>query len=134
MDIKGTISSGFGQGKYFTQLDWVKEQFFSKLGFVPYPGTLNLDITKSELESLVRLFGQEGGVTIAPADNSCCSAICFTALINGLIEGAVVMPEFTKHPKGRLEIIAPINIRKRLSLADGDVVTLTFKGVKNGLS
>lgn len=124
--IKGTVSSGFGKGKFFTQLDWVVEEFQTKLGFVPYPGTLNVDISEDDNQSLVILFGLDGGVTIAPKDNICCSAFCFKVLINGQIDGAVVKPEDTEHPERRLEIIAPVNLRETLGLADGDVVTLEF--------
>lgn len=124
--LKGTISSGFGEGKYFTQLDWVVEAFQATLGFVPYPGTLNVDISTSEWQSLVT-FGQDGGVTIAPMDKACCFAICFPIQINDQISGAIVMPEVTKHPDGKLEIIAPVHIKKALNIADGDVVTLKLK-------
>lgn len=124
--LRGTISSGFGEGKYFTQLDWVVEAFQATLGFVPFPGTLNVDITTSEWQSLV-MFGRDGGVTIAPMDKACCSAICFTAQINDRINGAIVMPEVTKHPAGKLEIIAPVHIKKTLGLNDGDVITLRLR-------
>lgn len=124
--LKGTISSGFGEGKYFTQLDWVVEAFRTTLGFVPYPGTLNVDITTSEWQSLVT-FGRDSGVTISPMDEACCSAVCFSAEINDRINGAIVMPEVTKHQAGKLEIIAPVHIKKMLGLADGDVVTLKIK-------
>jgi len=90
--LKGTISSGFGEGKYFTQLDWVVEAFRTTLGFVPYPGTLNVGINTSEWQSLVT-FGRDSGVTIAPMDEACCSAICFPVQINDRINGAIVMPD-----------------------------------------
>lgn len=128
MEIKlqGTVSSGFGEGKYFTQLDWVVEQFLNKLGFVPYPGTLNVDIPENDWDSLVS-FGQTGGVFIEPRNKTFCSAICYEALINDQLIGAVVMPGETKHPTGRIEIVAPVSIKDTLSIVDGDEVTLTLK-------
>ena len=128
MEIKllGTVSSGFGEGKYFTKLDWVVEQFLNKLGFVPYPGTLNVDIAENDWDNLVS-FGQDGGVLIEPRNKTFCSAICYEALINDRIVGAVVMPGETKHPAGRIEIVAPVRIKDMLSIVDGDVVTLTLK-------
>ena len=44
MTIIGTIHSGAGKGAFFMQLDWVVRQCELKLGFVPYPGTLNLRV------------------------------------------------------------------------------------------
>ncbi len=38
------MCAGQGQGRSFTRLDWVRRQFRDKLGFAPYPGTLNLQI------------------------------------------------------------------------------------------
>ncbi|SHI17710.1 DUF120 domain-containing protein [Desulfosporosinus lacus] len=128
MEIKlqGTVSSGFKEGKYFTQLDWVVEQFLNKLGFVPYPGTLNVDMIELDWDSLVS-FGQTGGVFIEPRNKTSCSAICYETLINDQLVGAVVMPGKTKHPIGRIEIVAPVCIKDTLNIVDGDVVTLTFK-------
>jgi CTP-dependent riboflavin kinase len=37
------------------------------------------------------------------------------------------MPEVTKHPAGKLEIIAPVHIKKTLGLNDGDVITLRLR-------
>lgn len=124
--LNGTVSSGLGEGKFFIQLDWVVEQFMAKMGFVPYPGTLNVDIAESDWYSLLE-FVQDGGVRIEPNNKAFCSAICYEALLNGQLSGAVVIPEFTKHPYGRLEIVAPVRIKDTLTIKDGDVVSLTLK-------
>ena len=42
--IKGRITEGLKEASFFTCLPWVREQFITKLGIDPYPGTLNLDI------------------------------------------------------------------------------------------
>ncbi len=42
--IQGIVQGGLGQGNSFTQLDWVRQQFRDKIGFDPYPGTLNLRV------------------------------------------------------------------------------------------
>lgn len=127
MRLQGTVFSGFGEGKYFTQLDWVVGQFETKLGFAPYPGTLNLEITKDDLTSLVRWLGPNPGVVIAPESAAYCSAFCYPVRINDLVAGAIVVPEITKHPKEKLEVIAPVNIRQTLNISDGDRVVLTLQ-------
>ena len=48
----GKVVGGVKQAAYFTQLDWVQEQCADKLGFRPYPGTLNLEISKESLPEL----------------------------------------------------------------------------------
>ena len=58
LEITGKIVSGIKQGAYFTQLDWVQEQCLMKLGFRPFPGTLNLEIPE-ESAVLVEKFLSE---------------------------------------------------------------------------
>ncbi len=41
--VAGSCARG-RDGRSFTRLDWVRRQFRDKLGFDPYPGTLNLQI------------------------------------------------------------------------------------------
>ena len=41
-EIRGRVASGIGQGKYFTQLAWAREQFADRLGIDPWPGTFNI--------------------------------------------------------------------------------------------
>src|SRR5512139_2120517 len=40
--LEGTVFTGLGEGAYYTQKEHYKIQFVEKLGFEPYPGTLNL--------------------------------------------------------------------------------------------
>src|ERR671928_100116 len=44
IDFKGTIVSGMGEGAYYMSLDGYKKQFKEKLGYEPFPGTLNLKL------------------------------------------------------------------------------------------
>ena len=42
--FKGKLTSGMGEGKYYTEQSGYVNQFKNKLGFAPYPGTLNIEI------------------------------------------------------------------------------------------
>jgi riboflavin kinase len=42
--FKGRVVSGMGEGRYYTEQDGYVTQFKQKLGFIPYPGTLNVEI------------------------------------------------------------------------------------------
>ena len=57
--LTGKIVSGIKQGTFFTQLDWVQEQCLEKLGFKPYPGTLNLEIAHENMAIIEALKGRE---------------------------------------------------------------------------
>ena len=44
MILKGKIISGLQKAAFFVQLDWVQEQCNQKIGFKPFPGTLNVEV------------------------------------------------------------------------------------------
>ena len=44
--VEGTIFSGLGEGAYYVTKSFYRKQFVNKLGFEPYPGTLNLKLSR----------------------------------------------------------------------------------------
>ena len=119
--LKGIVSSGSGEGKRFTQLRWVKKQIRKKLGFEPYAGTLNLYLSPdAQIFSLLNKFS---GIRI-PARGGFASGRLYKVLIADKVHGAIVRPEVPDYPKGLLEIIAPINLREKFNLRDGDEVEI----------
>lgn len=121
--IKGTVISGEGFGNTFVKLPWVKKQFIQKLGFKPYPGTLNLRLSaKTKVKDLT---GNAKGVQIKPAKGFF-PGKCFKASVMNRIEGAVVKPEVPGYPADLLEVLAPVNLREALQLRDGEKVQVTI--------
>lgn len=120
-EIAGVVCSGLGEGAMFTQLPWAQAEFRSKLGFVPYPGTLNLEMTDEKWCELHGVLAREAGIPIVPAEGFC-AARCFKVTLGDTVEGAIVIPEVEGYPNDKVEIIAPVAIRERLGLRDGDRV------------
>jgi riboflavin kinase len=120
--FSGKVFSGKGGGKKFLDLQWVKRQINAILGFTPYAGTLNIQLSN---ESLARrtLLGKAASMTVYPAEGYC-SGKLFKASID-MLECAIVIPEVASYPENILEIIAPVNLREKLQLADGDEITVT---------
>lgn len=118
--IKGKIISGAGEGAYFTQIGWVQQQCAEKLGFKPYPGTLNLEISEEFLPFIESLDEKEAIELISP-DPKFCNARVFQVSL-GDISGAIILPEemVRIHPENIIEIIAPLNLKAALSVDDGD--------------
>ncbi len=128
--IAGKVVSGAGEGAYFTQINWVQDQCQERLGFKPYPGTLNLEIS-SEYIPVIESLNQEEGVELISPDPKFCNAKAFPVTL-GDISGALIMPDekVRIHAKNIIEIIAPLNIKASLNIGDGDFISAGIKLLK----
>jgi riboflavin kinase len=66
------------------------------------------------------------GIAIEPPAGFC-AAKCFEVLINDSVRGAAILPEIADYPADKLEIVAPVAVRRELRLNDGDRVTLQVR-------
>jgi len=127
--VKGIIFSGGGEGRRFLSLEWVRKQISEKLGFEPYPGTLNIRLTAGV--RVKDLIGDIEGVEIEPTKGFC-RGLCFRALIMDEVRGAVVIPEVSNYPGNVVEVIAPMDLRRALKLKDGEILELTILAERKG--
>jgi riboflavin kinase len=120
--LEGTVFTGLGEGAYYVAKESYRKQIMEKLGFEPYPGTLNLKLTgdydiktRMELEAYpaieVKGFQNE--------DRSFGLVKCYPALIGNKVKGALVTALRSHYDASVLEIIAPVCLRKQLGLKDG---------------
>jgi riboflavin kinase, archaea type len=123
--LEGTVFTGFGEGAYYISKPDYKKQIFEKIGFEPYPGTLNIRLstdydikTRTELESYpaIEVMGFQG------EDRSFGLVKCYPAIIGGKTKGALVTAKRSHYDASVLEIIAPVCLRKQLGLKDGNKV------------
>lgn len=125
--LTGKVVGGVKQAAYFTQLDWVQGQCAEKLGFRPYPGTLNLEISEDSLPELedLRLVA---GIELIPPDPAFCAAKTLPLTIDG-VAGAMIVPseDVNVHEKNIIEILAPLRLKDTLGIGDGSVVTVMIK-------
>ena len=122
--IAGIIQKGIGEGAYYVSQNQYQQQFKQKLGFVAFPGTLNLKINKEEL---AQLLAQKEAIKISDfktKTRSFGALTCYKIKINQM-EAAIVKPERARHPEDIVEIIAPVNLRDSLKLKDNDKVKLS---------
>lgn len=124
--LSGKIVSGVRQGAFFTQLDWFQEQCAQKLGFKPYPGTLNIEISIENIPQ-IEVLENEKGIEFIPPDATFCSGKAFPVSVEG-VRGAIIMPaaEVRVHGKNIIEVIAPRSLKTSLDVSDGDSITLTI--------
>ena len=125
--LEGTIFTGLGEGAYYVTKDPYKKQFVEKLGFEPYPGTLNLKLTsdydirtRTEIEAFpaIKIEGFQN------SDRSFGVVRCYPVLIENKIKGAMLSALRTHYDISVLEIIAPVFLRKHLGLKDGQKVKI----------
>lgn len=122
--LNGKVISGEGNGKKYLCLPWVKKQVEEKLGFTPYLGTLNLQLSTGSVARR-KLLEKTSVLQIFPPKGYC-TGIVFKACINGT-ECAIVIPQVKNYPQSLLEIIASENLREKFHLTDGKNVAVTVK-------
>ncbi len=125
IDLIGSVATGLGEGQYYIVQDGYMEQFDEKLGFRPFPGTLNLNLTKESVSLRKKLDNQKGiPISGFEADNRTFGGgRCFLSEIKG-VKSAVIIPDRTHYPSDIVEILAPINLRESLSLEDGEEIRM----------
>jgi riboflavin kinase len=130
VELVGTVTSGMGEGRHYITLPGYMEQFREKLGYEPFPGTLNVDLTPESVRSRARLDTFEP-ITIEgweAEDRTYGPAYCYPASIStggrAYDDAHVIAPERTHHGDDHLELIAPDELREELSLDDGTEVSV----------
>lgn len=131
LTLTAKIVSGVGQGAFFTQLDWFQLQCRDKLGFKPYAGTLNLEISDDDAP-VVAALEQKAEIEFIPPDSEFCSGKAFPVVIDG-IRAAVVIPaeEVRVHGKNIIEVIAGQRLKDVLKVDDGDSVVVKIVPAKS---
>ena len=123
--LEGVLFSGLGEGAYYVTKEGYRKQFMERLGFDPYPGTLNIKLTTeydiksmSELETYpaIELEGfNDESRTFGPVK-------CYPAIINNKAKGAVIYALRSHYGSSVLEIVSPTFLRSHLKLKDGNKV------------
>jgi riboflavin kinase, archaea type len=123
--LEGIVFTGFGEGAYYICKEYYRKQFIEKLGFDPYPGTLNLKLTsdydiktRTELEAYpgVEIEGFKN------EDRTFGIVKCYPVIMGNRTKGALVTAMRTHYDVSVLEIIAPVCLRKHLNIKDGNKV------------
>lgn len=127
VSIEGVVASGLGEGRYYLSQPGYVVQFTERLGYSPYPGTLNVRVDGATMRTLsvvagwsgIRIDGfQASGRTFGGAN-------CFAARINGRA-CHLIRPD-RSHYKDVVEFIAGERLRDALRLKDDDPVRVEIE-------
>jgi riboflavin kinase len=123
--LEGLVFTGFGEGAYYISKDNYRMQIAERFGFEPFQGTLNLRLvsdydvkTRMELDTYpaVEIDGFKSD------DRSFGLVKCYPVLIENKIRGVLVIATRSHYDMSVLEVVAPVYLRSKLNLRDGNKV------------
>jgi CTP-dependent riboflavin kinase len=132
--MTGIVFSDLGRASSFMALDWVQELLKQRLGYHPFPATLNIR-PKDAYDAAVwqRAQSEFSGVPLVPAQAGHCGARLFRIEISGSardagekVQAAVLLPDIKDYPNDKIEIVAPVRLKDHFGVGDGDILTLEF--------
>jgi len=125
LSLRGAVTGGMGEGRHYITLPGYAEQFRERLGYDPFPGTLNVDLTEESVR-------RRGGIDAVPIDAwegddrtygaATCYGVTLVAGDERYDEVHAIVPDRTHHDDDQLELIAPDRLRDALDLDDDDQV------------
>ena len=127
--LKGTLVSGMGEGAYYMSLKGYTKQFKSKIGYIPFPGTLNVKLGKKEYTEAIRQFEGLEGIHIdgfSDGKRTYGWVKCFKAKLNSSFECQLIRLERSHHDTSIIELISKTNLRKTAKLSNGSKATITI--------
>ncbi len=124
MKIDGEVTTGMGKAAFFLSQEFYTNEFVKNLGFLPFPGTLNIVVDEKHLEDINSIKNNCKNVIKPDAEFGAVKYI--EAKLNNQINGAIVFPAKTTHEEHYLEFICEIKLRDQLNLKDGDIVSIEF--------
>jgi len=131
--LEGRLFTGLGEGAYYISQGGYRRQFVERLGFDPYPGTMNLRLDGrgrarrmllDRIDPIMIEGFSDGSRGFGPVK-------CYRAIVEDRIEGAVLVAMRSHYGDDVIEVIAPIGLREALGLRDGQTVRIRVPPASN---
>lgn len=128
--LKGKVADGKREAGGFMAVPWVAEGMKKHLGYIPYPGTMNIKITDPDsLDAFRNLVEESRGLELVSPDPAFCNASLYPAVLNGKAPSAIIWPHVPGQPPDVVELVAPEALRLRFGLSLGDLCTVEVGNV-----
>ena len=127
IELEGTLVSGMGEGAYYMGLKGYTKQFRSKIGYVPFPGTLNILLDQKIHQEAIKQLETLDGVRIDSFSDGTRTygwVKCFAAQLNNSTNCELIILERTHHDASIIELISKHCLRKTAKLKDGSKVSI----------
>ena len=125
LELNGSVISGLGEGAYYMSLNGYTKQFKIKIGYVPFPGTLNIKLNQLQATQIIQQLDELDSTVIEPFSDGKRTygwVKCFHATLNNSIKCEVIRLERTHHDSSVIELISKTNLRKIARLKTGSKV------------
>lgn len=119
IEITGIVVSGLSEGQKYLSMNEYREQIKTKLGYIPFNGTLNVKVS-SEDKHKIRYLQEKKGIVIdgfVKNGRVYGKCKCFNSTVNN-IKCAVIIPEKSKHNTDTIELISAYCLREKLNIKD----------------
>ena len=127
IELTGTLVSGSGEGRYYMAVRGYTSQFRTKIGYVPFPGTLNVRLDVGSIATLADLDSIRGTLIdgFSDGERTYGWVRCHPATINSHTSCDLLRLERTHHDDSIVELVAGVNLRRKLRISDGSDVVIT---------
>ena len=127
LELNGSVISGLGEGAYYMSLNGYTKQFKTKIGYVPFPGTLNIKLNHLQAAQIIQQLDDLDNVMIDPFSDGKRTygwVKCFHVTLNNSIKCELIRLERTHHDNSVIELISKNSLRKTARLKTGSKVTI----------
>ena len=127
IELNGSVISGLGEGAYYMSLKGYTKQFKAKIGYVPFPGTLNIKLNQLQATQIIQQLDEIDNMTLDPffdGKRTYGWVKCFHVTLNDSIKCELIRLERTHHDNSVIELISKNNLRKTTGLQTGSKVTV----------
>ena len=127
IEINGSVISGLGEGAYYMSLKGYTKQFKAKIGYIPFPGTLNVKLNQLQATQILQQLDDLDNIIIDPFSDGKRTygwVKCFHVTLNNSIKCELIRLERTHHDNSIIELISKNNLRKIAGLKTGSKVTV----------
>ena len=131
IELSGSVISGLGEGAYYMSLKGYTRQFKVKIGYIPFPGTLNIKLNQLQTTQIIQQLDELDNIMIEPFSDGRRTygwVKCFHVTINDSIKCELIRLERTHHDNSVIELISKNNLRKTARLKTDSKITVQIHG------
>ena len=126
--LSGKLVSGLGEGAYYMSLKGYTKQFIKKIGYIPYPGTLNIRLDNKKFSQMINQL-DEDFISIkidsfSDKNRTYGWVKCYDAKLNTSYDCKLIRLERTHHDSSMIEFISKHNLRKTGKLKTGSKIKI----------